>query len=395
MSHEGMDPQDDDAWWIYRGLDEAALEAERASSQGLARPTDAASASPVTPALSEHVRTRLRPETAPPWRRFDRAAKEQRGAHFIVDDDVISRVNAALVLRRPLLVTGPPGTGKTALTYAVARELGLGPVLRWSITSRTELRDGLYSYDAIARLQDTQRHFGTHPGPGQNPANPRRFGLRHRAMPRPPGIEDYLKLGPLGSAFVGFSDEERADYPRVLLIDEIDKSDIDLPNDLLHIFEEGTFEIPELKRDPTHQHRVETADGDRACVLNGQVECRAFPFIVMTSNSEREFPAPFLRRCIQLEMQRPDPTLLARIVEQKLAQLDPEAYDRHAQSIREIIDAFCEVGKQRDLATDQLLQVILLRMKDIDPFGGVSPLSLRDHGPLINALWKSLREDQP
>jgi len=383
MSDDELEPQDDHAWWIYRGLDEAMLAAARADAA-----TDA------TPRLSERVRDRLQPDTVPPWRRFDQASKKQRGAHFIVDDDVISRVNAALVLRRPLLVTGPPGTGKTALSYAVARELELGPVLRWSITSRTELRDGLYSYDAIARLQDTQRYFGAHPGLGGYRGHPRRFGLRHRTTHRPPGIEDYLKLGPLGSAFVGFRDAERADYPRVLLIDEIDKSDIDLPNDLLHIFEEGTFEIPELKRDPAHQHCVETADGDRAWVVDGQVECRAFPFILMTSNSEREFPAPFLRRCIQLEMQRPDPDRLARIVEQKLAQLDPKAYARHSQTIGDIITAFCEVGKERDLATDQLLQVILLRMKDIDPFGGVSPLSLKDHGPLINALWKSLRDDQ-
>ena len=97
----------------------------------------------------------LQPGDTPPWRRFDREANRKRGAEFIPEPYEIERVNAALLLRRPLLVTGRPGTGKTSLTYAVAHELGLEPVLRWSITSRTTLKDGLYHYDAIARLQDT------------------------------------------------------------------------------------------------------------------------------------------------------------------------------------------------------------------------------------------------
>ena len=403
----------DTAWWIYRGLTEDALAAG-------------------APAPDAAVRRALDPAQAPPWRRFgtvrgpaehpDRR-QDDRGANFIVDDDVKSHINAALLLRRPLLVTGLPGTGKTSLAYAVARELGLGPVLRWSITSRTELRDGLYSYDALARLQDTQRLFGTH---GAAAGRDR----RHRAPPwargrrgRAPSIQDYLKLGPLGSAFAGFPpDDRRADLPRVLLIDEIDKSDIDLPNDLLHIFEDGAFEIEELKRDGAPSHRIATADPlpappadrdpdpgaapgpGRLCVSveHGRVQCRAFPFVVMTSNSEREFPAPFKRRCIQLTMQRPSRKRLAEIVERKLRHLDPPAYQQDQRTIDAIIDAFEETGRERDLAVDQLLQVVYLRMKQVDPFEGEPPPPARrtadledlpaERRKLIDALWKSLRE---
>lgn len=260
-------PQDDeretgDTWWLYRGLSEESLAARKQAEP---------SASADTPELTipEPARTHLHKDRMPPWRRFAGQAKErQLGADFYVDEDVLDRVNAALLLRRPLLVTGLPGTGKTSLAHAVARELGLGPVLRWFITSRTELRDGLYQYDAIGLLQDSQRYF-----------------LDQNRKGKPPQIETYLKLGPLGSAFAGFPESDpRRDYPRVLVIDEIDKGPIDLPNDLLHIFEEGYFEIDELKRDRKDSHHIRTADADGASVRveHGRVQYQSFPFIVMT-----------------------------------------------------------------------------------------------------------------
>jgi MoxR-like ATPase len=240
------------------------------------------------------------------------------------------------------LVTGPPGVGNTSLAYAVAHEFGLAPVLRWSIRSRTRLQDGLYHYDPVARLQDTPR-FATE-APLQQRRRRRSIpGLDRNADTRPP-IERYLKLGPLGTAFAGFPQPEKHPYPRVLLIDEIDeidKSDIDLPNDLRHIFEEGHFDIDELKRDKADRHWLETEDGEHCvAVVNGRVSCGTYPFVAMTSNAEREFPPAFLRRCIQLEMHRPDEAKLRRIVEVRLQEEDPDAFSRHADLIDEIVHAF-------------------------------------------------------
>lgn len=196
-----------------------------------------------------------------------------RGEVFQASEEVVDLVNAALYLRRPLLVSGKPGYGKSSLAYAVARELKLGPVLRWSITTRTTLADGLYYYDAIARLQDTS------------------YKKDITSDGTPPDIGEYIRLGPLGAALLP------TEMPRVLLIDEIDKGDIDLPNDLLHIFEEGEFDIPELVRLAQQYKSVQVYYGKNSTakvpIEEGHVRCSAFPFIVMTSNEEREFPPPF------------------------------------------------------------------------------------------------------
>lgn len=194
----------------------------------------------------------------------------------------LEMINAALYLRRPLLVTGEPGAGKSTLAHALAHELGLGRVLHWPVVSRTTLREGLYSYDAIARLQDVQLA--------------REGGEDHTR-----DIGRYLRLGPLGTALLPY------EKPRVLLVDELDKSDIDLPNDLLNALEEGEFTIPELQRLQAVQEAVEvdTDDDTRAEVTKGKIRCRAFPVVVMTSNGERDFPVPLLRRCLRLELSSP------------------------------------------------------------------------------------------
>jgi MoxR-like ATPase len=265
----------------------------------------------------------------------------QRGETFQARDEEIELVNAALYLRRPLLITGSPGTGKSSLAYAVAHELGLGEVLYWPITTRTTLKDGLYRYDAIGRLQDTPRD----------------------KTPSLAQIGQYIQLGPLGTALLP------SDRPRILLIDEIDKGDIDLPNDLLCIFEEGGFEIQELSRIQDRQSEVTVQtfyteedeaieQSRRVDIKAGRVQCQQFPFIVLTSNGERDFPGPFLRRCMRLTMAEPERPELVRIVQ---AHLKEENLTAEADQLIDLFLARRDEGRDRgDLATDQLLNAIYL-----------------------------------
>ena len=315
----------------------------------------------------------------PPWRTFNRAilAKdeqrwhdlqqaaskedEERGSKFRLqkpqekeqDDSgdrvfldlqkknielVIAGVNSALCLRRPLLVTGRPGSGKTSLAYALAYQLNLGPVLKWSITARTTLQDGLYRYDAIARLQEENKQ----------------------------DIGSYITLGALGTAFLP------SKLPRVLLVDEVDKSDINLPNDLLNLFEEGEYQIPELKRwfkknpgkpvtvftEDKGKYKQEDKQGqdiDFSVKLNsGLIGCNAFPIVVMTSNGERDFPPAFKRRCIRINMPNPMKDNLLSIVE---AHMGKTYFQQSKTEIEPLIDRFLA---KKDVATDQLLNKIYM-----------------------------------
>lgn len=329
---------------------------------------------------SKGVEEKFQKLEPPPWRRFgknedipddkrwdklmelveENERNRIRGENFRISPDaidVINAVNAAIYLRRPLLVTGKPGSGKTSLAYAIAHELKLGPVLSWAITARSTLQEGLYRYDAIARLQDVQQN-------------------------EKQDIGKYITLGALGTAFLP------SVLPRVLLIDEIDKSDINLPNDLLNIFEEGEFPIPELVRRAKSVEEdnsgkdevlVETQDRDIDVVVKGgRVRCYSFPIIVMTSNGERDFPPAFKRRCIRVKMPNPQSEALKAIVKAHFQDEEQLFQDAEGKIDGLINDFLSDKDKNTERATDQLLNTIYVLTRDVCPESEADKKSVKD-----------------
>ncbi len=261
---------------------------------------------------------------------------------------------------------------------------GPRPGPEWNIVSRSTLRDGLYVHDAMGRAQAIAAWQaglrgaapGGTDGSGPAAADPAGASVEEGASAGPDGVDpavvpsdrqlppvlgDFITLGPLGTALLPYD-------PRVLLVDELDKSDIDLPNDLLHVLENGSYEVPELVRDAAATARVHTSDpAGQALVRDGRVECREFPVVVITSNGEREFPAAFRRRCLPLELRTPDREQLLALVEGHLG-MRPEGTEA-------LVDEF--VGRIRSGGThslDQLLNAVQMTTGVVSrrPVPGVS-----------------------
>ncbi|MFG3590212.1 MoxR family ATPase [Streptomyces sp. NPDC047990] len=235
---------------------------------------------------------------APAWRAFDggpelpsppaedpyaRAVLGTVRQSLSAPPDEVTRVNVALHLRRPLLVTGEPGTGKSSLAYRISAELGLGRVLRWQITSLSTLREGLYGH---CPLDDGPPGSSSDDGGHGNDRGSR------------------MRLGPLGTAFLPYR------RPRVLLIDRLDRAEISLPEDLCAVLAAGGFDLPGIGSDL----RVSPHDASAVVqVPDGPVRCRAFPVVVITTTGERDLPTDLVRRCVTLRSQRPGPDLLRAI----------------------------------------------------------------------------------
>ncbi|MFQ3558763.1 AAA family ATPase [Streptomyces gramineus] len=306
----------------------------------------------------------------PPWRTFPRTS-DQRA--FQPPEGLTDAVNAALYLHRPLLITGSAGTGKSTVIEQVAEELKLRRVLRWPITSRSTLTDALYQYDALGHIHSLRLHQTPYEGRSKG----RNGGHGPARTERPQAVDDiapFLKLGPLGTALLP------GDRPRALLIDEIDKSDLDLPSDLLDVLERGEFEIPELVRHRLRQVPVrEWGERERTyLVRDGHVQCTRFPFIVMTSNGERDFPAPFLRRCIRYTMPAPTADMLRDAVAAHLQRELPDS-----GPVPDLIKEFADrVARGDSLAVDQLLNAVRLISDAQAPSGAqrnrILDLLLRD-----------------
>ncbi|MFE1795184.1 AAA family ATPase [Streptomyces sp. NPDC059517] len=297
----------------------------------------------------------------PPWRTATSEKKTSKSpaTTYRPVPGLVDAVNAALHLRRPLLLTGRAGSGKSTVIQQIAAELALGNVLHWHITSRSTLADALYRYDALGRIHahnlrtlDNEEQEG----PGSTDDD----------------IGEFVQLGQLGTALLpGLR-------PRALLIDEIDKSDLDLPSDLLDVLERGGFEIPELARHRNPRIAVRTAEkGGKHTVENGWIQCSEFPVIVLTSNGERDFPAPFLRRCVRFEMPPLSEDALTGIVAAHLGEVD----DTTIALVQEFLK---KLNGGEYVAIDQLLSAVYLlrgdRVPDLDQHAALREMLLRGLG---------------
>jgi len=254
---------------------------------------------------------------------------------YVATPDLMLAVNAAITLQRPLLIKGEPGTGKTLLAEEVAAALGL-PLLQWHIKSTTKAQQGLYEYDAVSRLRDSQLGDG-----------------------RVNDIANYIVKGPLWQAF-------EADGPTVVLIDEIDKADIEFPNDLLR----------ELDRMEFYCYETHTL-----------VQAKHRPIVFITSNNEKELPDAFLRRCFFHYIRFPDKETMGRIVDVHFPKLKQDL-------LREALEVFFELrdvpGLKKKPSTSELVDWLKLLVAEDIPLEVLRNKDVRSAiPPLHGALLKN------
>ena len=247
---------------------------------------------------------------------------------YVASEDLMRAVNIAMVLQKPLLIKGEPGTGKTVLAEAISKSLNKKLII-WNIKSTTKAQDGLYVYDVVQRLYDSQ--FG-----GNNVDN----------------VEQYVKLGKLGEAF---TDEEQV----ILLIDEIDKADLEFPNDLLWELDRMQFHIPETGRTVTANHR---------------------PIVIITSNAEKELPDAFLRRCVFHYIAFPDQELMSEIVRVHFPDLDEHL-------LSQVLSAFYKIRAlpqiKKKPSTSEIIDWIQALVH-----GGFDPGDIVKEVPYVGVLLK-------
>ena len=267
--------------------------------------------------------------------------KFQGSDQYVATQDLMLAVNAAVTLKRPLLVKGEPGTGKTMLAEEVAQALEL-PLLQWHIKSTTKAQQGLYEYDAVSRLRDSQL-----------------AGIAGGDAERVKNIRNYIVQGVLWQAFT-------AEQPVVLLIDEIDKADIEFPNDLLRELDRMEFYVYETRELVKARHR---------------------PLVFITSNNEKELPDAFLRRCFFHSIKFPDADTMRAIVDVHFPGLKKELL---GAALKTFYDVRNLPGLKKKPSTSELLDWLKLLVAEDIP---LEALQTKDEKvaipPLVGALLKN------